>query len=91
MDAQGEGPAARRRKLFLCAHGCGLTRQERIDLAEYLLRRDVSSWKSLTEAEVGRLLDAFEGHALIAFLLSEKAANMASRSASGISNASTTA
>lgn len=43
----------------------GLTRQDRIDLAEYLLRRDVRSWSELTEADLLRLLDAFEGQHLI--------------------------
>lgn len=39
----------------------GLTRQDRLDLAEYLLRRDIRSWKHLTEDQLGRLLDAFDG------------------------------
>lgn len=62
----------RRRKLFMLANNAGMSREERIDLAEYLLRRDIDSWKDLTDMQVGRLLDAFEGHALINYLLSQR-------------------
>lgn len=50
-----------------CRH-YGLTREDRISLAETLLWRDVESWKTLTEEELVRILDALEGHALICHL-----------------------
>lgn len=40
-------------------------REDRLHLAEVILWRDVKSWKDLSDGEVGRLLDAFEGYALI--------------------------
>lgn len=48
-----------------CADDCCFTRQDRIDLAQFLLRRDIHSWKELTEGQLSRILDAFEGHQLI--------------------------
>ena len=49
-----------------------LTREDRLQLAEVLLWRDVPSWSALTDDEIGRLLDAFEGYALIAMLLDQR-------------------
>lgn len=45
-----------------------LTRQDRIDLAQYLLRRDITSWTELDEAQLCRLLDALEGYGLVTHL-----------------------
>jgi hypothetical protein len=56
------------RKLMLGASENEMTRDERIEFAEMILRRDVESWKSLTEPEIERLLDAFEGHHLLTHL-----------------------
>lgn len=42
-----------------------MTREDRLELAEILLRRDVRSWKDLDENQLVRLLDALEGFALI--------------------------
>jgi hypothetical protein len=61
---------ARRRKLFLLAAKFDLTRDERIELAQYLLRRDITSWKQLSDAQVCRLLDALEGTELVLQLIS---------------------
>lgn len=61
-----------RRKLFVVADEVGLYRDERIALAEYLLRRDVKTWKDLTEDQVRRLLDAFDGWHLINELLAQR-------------------
>lgn len=47
----------------------GFTRQDRLDLAEYLLRRDVRSWKDLTEGQLSRILDAMDGYHLITELV----------------------
>lgn len=55
--------------MFKVAGDIGLTRDERIELVQYLLRRDVTSWKHLTEDQVRRVLDALEGYELISALL----------------------
>jgi hypothetical protein len=72
MSDVSVGSSSKRGKLFVYADTFGLTRDERIELAETLLRRDVASWKNLTDRDVDRLLDAFEGAALITHLLSER-------------------
>lgn len=60
------GPSEkRRRKLYLVARELGLTREERLDLSCYFLRRDITSWKQLDEDQINRLLDLFEGYHLI--------------------------
>jgi hypothetical protein len=60
---------ARRRKLYAIAREHQLTRTDRIDLAEFMLRRDIESWKDLSDGEITRLLDAFEGYELITYQL----------------------
>lgn len=70
-DVDG-GLSAKRGKLFVYADQFGLTREERVELAETMLRRDVDSWKNLTARDIDRLLDAFEGAALIMFLLENR-------------------
>lgn len=57
------------RKLFLMADEIGLNRDERVELAQYLLRRDITSWKNLDAEQVLRLADALEGYQLISALL----------------------
>jgi len=71
--SQADGPQSlRRRKLMATASEIGLTRDERIDLASYLLRRDITSWKQLDEDQVCRLLDALEGFELVVELLAQR-------------------
>lgn len=53
------------RKLYQRCDEHGLGRDERLELACYLLRRDITSFKNLTPPQVLRLLDAIEGHELI--------------------------
>jgi hypothetical protein len=60
----------RKRKLWQRAKELGLSYDERIELAQYLLRRDVTSWEHLTDDQVVRLLDAVEGYELISQLMS---------------------
>ena len=60
---------ARERKLYAVAREIGLTRGERIEVAQYLLRRDITSWKQLDEEQVARMLDGLEGYQLISTLL----------------------
>lgn len=62
----------RRRKLFSVCQALELTKDERIELACYLLRRDIQSYADLSDEQVLRLLDAFEGHHLINELLAQR-------------------
>jgi hypothetical protein len=60
------------RKIYLVAKEIGLERSERIELARYLLRRDVSSWTELDPAQVCRIADALEGFQLITELIRQR-------------------
>lgn len=60
------------RKLMACATELNMTREERIDLAQMALRRDITSWKQLSDEQVVRLLDHFEGHHLLNELLAQR-------------------
>jgi hypothetical protein len=72
MD-ESDGPQSPQlRKLFLLASEIGLTHDERMDLACYLLRRDITSWKQLDNAQILRLLDALEGWHLIEELCAQR-------------------
>jgi len=62
----------RRRKLFHLADEIGLTRDERIELAQFLLRRDITSWSQLDAEQVDRMLDCAEGFLLVTFLLTQR-------------------
>lgn len=55
-------------KAMSYARRYNLTREDRLQLAEVLLWRDVASWKTLSEPELCRVLDALEGYALITHL-----------------------
>lgn len=73
MDAPGVGALdaveARRRKMFALIAEIGLTREERIELAEMLLHHDVASYKDLDDAQRCRILDALEGYVMVDVLL----------------------
>lgn len=56
-------------KAMTQARNFGLTRDDRIDLAEYLLRRDIQSWTELTEDQLSRVLDALDGCSYILHLV----------------------
>lgn len=58
--------------MFAVATHLGLQRDELIDLASYLLRRDISSSKQLDEEQVGRMLDALEGFELVTALIAQR-------------------
>lgn len=62
----------RRRKLMATAKEIGMTRDERIDLACFLLRRDITTWKTLDDDQICRLLDAMEGWVLIEELVRQR-------------------
>jgi len=72
MDERDGPQAARHRKLMASAKEVGLTQEERIELAQYILRRDITTWSTLDDAQVLRLLDAFEGFHLIVELLAQR-------------------
>lgn len=63
---------ARRRKLHMVAKEIGLSRDDRIELSQYILRRDITSWKQLDDDQVVRMLDALEGFALVTWLLARR-------------------
>lgn len=56
----------------MLAKRLGMTRQDRLAFAEVLLWKDVPSWSGLDDADIGRLLDAFEGYALMKALLEQR-------------------
>ena len=71
--AGSDGPqTAQFRALMARADEIGLTRDERIELSCYLLRRDITTWKSLDNEQVLRLLDALEGFHLVVELLAQR-------------------
>ena len=72
MQTDDERIEARRKKLFIYARMFGLDRDERLEFAQLLLHRDINSWQDLTDQQMGRLLDAFEGAALLNHLLTTR-------------------
>lgn len=71
MDA----PTLRTTHLRKAHHYCdlyGLTREDRLSLSEMVLRRDITSWKNLTDAQLERMLDVLEGYGLITVLLEQR-------------------
>ncbi|MGH9067754.1 MAG: hypothetical protein ACRD0J_09740 [Acidimicrobiales bacterium] len=63
--------AQRRLVMSLCGQ-VGLGREERIELAEILLSRDVQTYKGLNRHDAGRLIDALNGHLFVRELLSQR-------------------
>ena len=60
--------ASQLQALMCLARQMELSREDRTDLATFLLRRDVTTWSTLTFKEAGRLLDALNGYHLISHL-----------------------
>lgn len=73
-DTDIDTAEARRRKMFvLCGEIFGTderARGERHELATYLLRRDVTTFKDMPDEQVKRMLDALEGYQMVDVLLS---------------------
>jgi hypothetical protein len=67
--------SARRRKLHVYADQIGLTTEERIEITQLMLRRDVTSWKDLDDEQVDRMLDCLEGFLLVTYQLSLRPQN----------------
>ena len=65
------------RKAMIHATRYGLERDDRLQLAETLLWRDVESWKDLTDTELVRILDCLEGYHMISHLLRDQDAKRA--------------
>lgn len=70
----GMASDAQLRRLQVLAQRCALSRQDRLDLADVMLRRDqpVTTWKGLTLREAQTLSDALEGFAFVAHLQAEQ-------------------
>jgi hypothetical protein len=68
--ASGQTP--RMRKLMAVCAEVGLSKEERMELATYLLRRDVVTFKGLEDDQVDRLLDALEGYQLVTTLVGQR-------------------
>ena len=54
-----------RRRAFAAADRAGLTDEERCELAEMLLKRDISSWSELAGYDWARVIDALDGWHLV--------------------------
>ena len=70
-----EAPNLRTTHLRKAHHYCGLyglTREDRLSLSEMVLRRDITSWKDLTDAQLARMLDVLEGYGLVTALLAQR-------------------
>lgn len=72
MDGPDGMTGAKLRKLFSYAKAFGLTREDRLGLAEVLLRRDISSWSDLDDTQINRMLDALEGATLVMALMAQR-------------------
>lgn len=72
-DREGGVPTENMRKaMFALAHDLQLTRQDRIDLAEMTLDRDVESWRELSFDEASKILTAMNGYTAIRWLRTRK-------------------
>ncbi len=60
------------KKLMTYADAIGLTREERLEVASYQLRRDITSWSQLDHNQVLRLLDSLEGYQLVSEILRQR-------------------
>ncbi len=61
-----------KRRLFAQASNLGFSSQDRKDLAEMILKKDIASWKDLTFGDANRLIDSFEGFEKISWLLTNQ-------------------
>lgn len=62
-----------RRYIMAQAREIGLSRGERLELAEFLLRRDLATMKYLTHDEAAKLIDALNGYRLVSHILANRA------------------
>jgi hypothetical protein len=69
VTASNGSQSARVRKLYALANDLELSRDERIELTQIILRRNIVSWENLPDDLADRMLDAFEGYEKISWLL----------------------
>lgn len=68
-----EGQSDRRRKAYALATDIGLTRDERIALAQIVIfNEEITSWRQLSDGQMGRLLDALEGYVYVNHMLVDR-------------------
>lgn len=65
------GRAHLARRGFAAADRAGLDREQRIALAEFGLKRDVTSWDDLSLPELRRVVDMLDGWAYVMVLRSQ--------------------
>lgn len=65
---QGLPTEPMRRAMFAMAKECQLERQDRLDLAEMVLERDVTTWGDFSFEEAAKLLTAMNGYIYIRHL-----------------------
>lgn len=56
-----EVQTSKRRQCYAIAAELGLTREERHEFAEMFLKRDLTSWNQLSDAQMDRLADGLVG------------------------------
>lgn len=61
-----------RRRAFSAAKAIGLTRPERLEFAEMILKVDVDTWDTLSTGQLARLVDALDGWHYIDTLLNQR-------------------
>lgn len=64
-------------RLRKAMHYCdlyGLDREERLALAQMVLRRDITTWSTLDDEQLERMLDCLEGYGLVTHLLANRQA-----------------
>lgn len=65
-----DDPRSLRRFAFHLASMLELTRDDRLELASYLLGRDIDSWRILADEDWRRVVDALHGYLLVRHLRS---------------------
>lgn len=63
-----------RKQAYAMASDLGLSRADRLELAEMLLKTDVTSWRNLTEQQISRITDCLHGWVFVTALLEQRLA-----------------
>lgn len=61
------------RRAYAKANEVGLTREERHELAEMLLKHDVTTWKGLDDPQLAAIVTALDGYHYVSTLLAQRA------------------
>lgn len=67
-----EPQSDRRKMAYALAKQLGLSREERHELAEFILKRDVRSWNELSDSQMERLADGLNVTVCVATLISQR-------------------